>query len=84
MDGAERWGVTVLEAEAEMDAGPICASQSFTVPACPKSALYRAEVSDVAMSAVLRAVDRFARGIRPRPLNYRDPEVRGCLRPLCR
>jgi putative two-component system hydrogenase maturation factor HypX/HoxX len=84
MGGEERWGVTVLEAVADMDAGPIYATEWFTVPACSKSALYRAEVSDAAMCAVLRAVDRFARGVRPRPLDYNDPDVRGGLRPLCR
>ena len=32
MDGAARWGVTVLQANAEMDAGDIWASAEFTVP----------------------------------------------------
>lgn len=84
MEGAERWGVTILQAVAEMDAGPIYATEWFSVPACSKAALYRAEVSDAAMSAVLRAVDGFARGVPPRPLNYQDAGVRGRLRPLCR
>lgn len=62
-DGAERWGVTVLQAVAEMDAGPVWASADFAVPpGVGKSDLYRGEVSDAAMEAVLLAVERFASG----------------------
>ena len=62
MEGAERWGVTVLQANAEMDAGDIWASAGFTVPGCAKSSLYRTEVADAAVEAVLLAVARFAEG----------------------
>ena len=34
MTGARRWGVTVLQANAEMDAGDIWASAEFTMPGC--------------------------------------------------
>ena len=37
MGGAGRWGVTVLQANAAMDAGDIWASVEFPVPACSKS-----------------------------------------------
>ena len=37
MTGATRWGVTVLQANAEMDAGDIWASMEFALPACSKS-----------------------------------------------
>src|SRR5215467_11031381 len=60
MGGAARWGVTVLQANAEMDAGDIWASAGFPVPsACSKSSLYRTEVADAALEAVLAAVSRF-------------------------
>src|SRR6516165_12050674 len=62
MDGAERWGVTVLQANAEMDAGDIWASVEFPVPGCSKSSLYRTEVADAALEAVLLAVTRFETG----------------------
>jgi AMP-binding enzyme len=52
MSGASRWGVTVLQANAVMDAGEIWASVEFPVPACSKSSLYRAEVADAALEAV--------------------------------
>jgi putative two-component system protein, hydrogenase maturation factor HypX/HoxX len=59
MDGAERWGVTILQANAEMDAGDTWASAEFTVRGCSKSSLYRTEVADAALEALLLAVARF-------------------------
>ncbi|MER5637486.1 hydrogenase maturation protein [Kitasatospora sp. NPDC002227] len=81
-EGAQRWGVTVLQAVAEMDAGPIWASVPFTVEPCGKSELYRNEVAAAAVEAVLLAVERFAGGqFEPEPLDYEKPDVQGQLRP---
>ncbi|MEV8094279.1 hydrogenase maturation protein [Kitasatospora sp. NPDC085879] len=80
--GAEEWGVTVLQAVAEMDAGPIWASVPFTLPACGKSEAYRTEVADAALEAVLLAVERYDSGwFEPEPLDYSRWDVRGTLRP---
>lgn len=80
--GAREWGVTVLQAVEEMDAGPIWASVPFPVALCGKSELYRNEVSDAAVAAVLLAVRRFADGtVDPEPLDYARADVRGRLRP---
>jgi len=86
MDGATWWGVTVLQANADMDAGDIWASTEFAVPpACSKSSLYRTEVADAALEAVLAAVARFAGGsYRPEPLDYSRPGVTGRCRPPAR
>src|SRR5215469_16659461 len=86
MDGATSWGVTVLQANADMDAGDIWASAAFAVPpACSKSSLYRTEVADAALEAVLAAVARFAGGsYRPEPLDYSRPGVTGRCRPPAR
>jgi putative two-component system hydrogenase maturation factor HypX/HoxX len=85
MGGAARWGVTVLQANAEMDAGDIWASTQFAMPACSKGSIYRTEVADAAAEAVLLAVARFAAGrYRPEPLDYSRPDVTGQLRPPCR
>ena len=62
MDGAGRWGITVLQANAEIDAGDIWASVEFTMPRCSKSSVYRTEVADAAVEAVLLAVAQFAGG----------------------
>ncbi|MFF9132937.1 MULTISPECIES: hydrogenase maturation protein [unclassified Streptomyces] len=73
-DGAQRWGVTVLQAEAAMDAGDIWASVPCALPPAGKSDLYRGEVSDAAVAAVLLAVERFADGS-CKPLRQSDPSV---------
>jgi putative two-component system hydrogenase maturation factor HypX/HoxX len=84
-EGAARWGVTVLQANAEMDAGDIWASVEFAMSACSKSSVYRTEVADAAAHAVLLAVARFAGGrYRPEPLDYTRPDVTGRSRPPCR
>ncbi|MET7455666.1 hydrogenase maturation protein [Streptomyces sp. NPDC005574] len=64
---ADRWGVTVLQADEEMDAGDVWASTTCRVPPVSKSDLYRGEIADAALEAVLCAVDRFAAGTH-RPL----------------
>ncbi|WP_028801353.1 hydrogenase maturation protein [Streptomyces sp. 142MFCol3.1] len=61
-EGAEDWGVTVLQAVEEMDAGDIWATAACTLPPLAKSDLYRNEIADAALSAVLLAVERFASG----------------------
>ncbi|MFF7976026.1 enoyl-CoA hydratase-related protein [Streptomyces sp. NPDC007905] len=65
---APYWGVTVLQAEAAMDAGDIWAAVPFPVPPVGKSDLYRNEASDAAVAAVLLAVRRYAdASYKPRP-----------------
>ncbi|MEH6416973.1 hydrogenase maturation protein [Pseudomonas sp. CGJS7] len=81
LEGEHDWGVTVLQAAAEMDAGDIWASAGFAVRGVSKSELYRHEVTDAAVRALLQAVERFEAGDRsPQPLDYANPDVRGRLR----
>jgi len=61
-EGVDQWGVTVLQADAEMDAGDVWACVPCRVPPVPKSELYRGEIADAALEAVLLAVERFAEG----------------------
>ncbi|MBK9571740.1 MAG: hydrogenase maturation protein [Rhodoferax sp.] len=81
-DGEAEWGVTVLQAEREMDAGPVWASAAFAMRRVKKSSIYRNEVTQAATRAVLQAVQRFESGsFKPSALASL-PAVRGCLRPL--
>ncbi|WP_346156744.1 hydrogenase maturation protein [Streptomyces tunisiensis] len=74
-EDASHWGVTVLQAGAAMDAGDVWAAESFAVPPVGKSDLYRNEVSDAAMAAVLLAVQRYADGSF-KPSSQNDPAIR--------
>jgi putative two-component system hydrogenase maturation factor HypX/HoxX len=85
--GEKTWGVTVLQADAEMDAGPIWSAETFAMPAqgVSKSDLYRGEVTEAAVRAVLRAVQKVGDGtIDPEVLDYSRADVRGELRPAMR
>lgn len=63
MRGDTQWGVTVLQATAELDAGAVWAWEPFVVrPGCSKSSVYRREVTQAAVVAVLRALQRFTPG----------------------
>lgn len=80
-EGREEWGVTVLQADEEMDAGDIWSTNNFPVPSkVTKSDLYRGEVADAAMKGIAEAIGRFSAELRPRPLDYSDRRVKGTLR----
>ncbi|MDU8929659.1 hydrogenase maturation protein [Alisedimentitalea sp. MJ-SS2] len=82
LEGEESWGVTVLQAEAEMDAGPIWASASFPMRTACKSSIYRNELTDAALVAVRNAIDGIQTpGFTPRPLDSSASDVTGRLRP---
>lgn len=85
MDGERDWGVTLLQANGEMDAGDIWASVGFTVREATKASLYRNEVTEAAVGALKLTLARLARpSFRPEPLNASHPDVRGRLRPPLR
>ncbi|MGW0841729.1 enoyl-CoA hydratase-related protein [Streptomyces sp. NPDC002787] len=89
-EGVDQWGVTVLQADGEMDAGDVWASVPCPVPQVSKSELYRGEIADAAIEALMLAVERFAGGtyvpreqddarpsdVRPRARPYLDQSVR--------
>ena len=83
--GEQSWGVTVLQATGELDAGPVWASECFPMRAARKSSIYRHEVTEAATCAVLRAVERFSGGaFVPIPVDPADAAVRGRARPPIR
>ncbi|MCC0006619.1 MAG: hydrogenase maturation protein [Hyphomicrobiaceae bacterium] len=67
MDGAKDWGVTVLQATGEFDAGPVWAWQRFAMRRATKSSLYRNEVTEAAVAAVGDALRSFESGLRTAP-----------------
>ncbi|KAI4733858.1 ClpP/crotonase [Aureobasidium sp. EXF-12298] len=60
--GRSHWGVTVLQANAEYDAGPVWAWEQYTVNVddhnLTKSNLYRGPVTRAALAACLVAIER--------------------------
>ena len=83
--GESEWGVTALQANAEMDAGDIWASASYPMRDASKSSLYRHEVTEAAVRCVRIALARMAEGeFAPEPLDYSRPDIRGRLRPPMR
>jgi putative two-component system hydrogenase maturation factor HypX/HoxX len=84
VNGETEWGVTALEANAEMDAGDIWASAIFPMRDATKSSLYRNEVTEAAVKVLDLTLQRLARGEAPERLDYAKPGVRGRLRPAMR
>jgi putative two-component system hydrogenase maturation factor HypX/HoxX len=70
------WGVTVLEANGEFDAGRVWATRQFEMRAADKGSLYRHEVRRAAIDALVEAIDRLS-GARTvaRPLS--EPSAAG-------
>ncbi len=83
MTNADYWGVTAIQATGEMDAGEIWSSFNFQMPpSSSKSSLYRTEVIEAAIQAMLQTIERFESGnFVPEPLDYTREDVQGCLRP---
>jgi putative two-component system hydrogenase maturation factor HypX/HoxX len=78
-----RWGVTILQANAEMDAGDIWAECEFEMPHSTKASLYHSEVTEAAADALLLAISRFEAGdFTAEPLDDSNKDVEGMLRPL--
>ena len=84
LGGEKEWGVTVLQAVGEMDAGPVWAHRPFAMRSAPKSSLYRREVTEAAVAAVIEALQSFARGEHPVAAAELGVAARGRARPLCR
>ena len=84
LEGERQWGVTVLEARAQLDAGPVWASVSFPMREASKSSLYRGEVADGAVKAMWIALERIESCAYEPGQAGTHPPVRGRPRPLCR
>ncbi|MEO1089533.1 MAG: hydrogenase maturation protein [Pseudomonadota bacterium] len=62
LDGASDWGVTLLQATADLDAGPVWAFRRFPMRDTTKSSLYRSEVTDAAVACITEALAKFDAG----------------------
>jgi putative two-component system hydrogenase maturation factor HypX/HoxX len=83
LNGETHWGVTVLQANAEMDAGDIWSTWDFPMRNTAKASLYRNEVTDGAVEAMKLAIERYrGGGFKAEPLDYCNPGIRGKARPL--
>jgi putative two-component system protein, hydrogenase maturation factor HypX/HoxX len=79
---AKNWGVTLLQATGEMDAGPVWASVNIPMRTATKSSIYRNEVTSAAVRAV-HSVVKLAESpdFVPAFVDYSDPKVFGLSRP---
>jgi putative two-component system hydrogenase maturation factor HypX/HoxX len=78
----KEWGVTVLEANGDFDAGDVWATRTFPMRATGKSSLYRHEVRGAAIDAVVEAVNTLLEGGDPPAIDPHDPGVVGEARAL--
>lgn len=70
VNNASVWGVTLLQANGEMDAGDIWGTATFPLRAASKAGLYRREVTATAVSLIKRALHALKDpGFAPRALN---------------
>ena len=85
MDSERDWGVTALQANAELDAGDIWASIGFPMRDATKASLYRHEVTEAAVQALRLTLERMqVPGYRPEPQRVLPAGARGRLRPAMR
>ncbi|MCQ6275522.1 hydrogenase maturation protein [Bacillus sp. V3B] len=85
MNNEEEWGVTLLQANHEMDAGDIWSTKTFKVRNISKSHLYRHEVTQAAMKCLLETITKFeSESFVPEPLDYLKSDVKGQLHPKLR
>jgi putative two-component system protein, hydrogenase maturation factor HypX/HoxX len=79
--GRREWGVTVLQANGDLDAGDVWATRTFRTREVGKSSLYRHEVRRAAIEALVEAIGRIADGAPAAPA-LDAPVVTGRARPL--
>lgn len=80
LEGREQWGVTLLEATGELDAGPVWAFRKFAMRGATKSSLYRHEVTRGAVQCLFEALDLLRGDKRPAPPERIEPMRPPCLR----
>lgn len=83
--GVDEWGVTLLQASDEMDAGDIWSSKTFPLRSATKSSVFNREVTQAAIDCLWEALTYFdTPHFKPEALDYNKPEIKGQLRPMMR
>jgi putative two-component system hydrogenase maturation factor HypX/HoxX len=78
MEAQTSWGVTLLQADQEMDAGDIWGSSEFPMRATTKASIYRREVTRAAVDLIKQALEQIQHGAAtPIPLDYTSTDIRG-------
>ncbi|WP_448583274.1 hydrogenase maturation protein [Thermocrinis sp.] len=62
------WGVSLLEAVEEYDAGPVWSYRTFPMREARKSSIYRNEVTDGAVESILEVLELLLEGKEPKKL----------------
>lgn len=79
------WGLTLLQADEEMDAGDIWSTNNYPMREVSKSVIYRHEAMRVAMKGLVDFLDKFEKFKKgeflPEALDYSNPTVKGQLMP---
>ncbi|XP_045163232.2 hydrogenase maturation factor HoxX-like [Mercenaria mercenaria] len=80
LENEREWGVTVLQANDEMDGGDIWSTDTFEVPqGSIKTSLYNGSVSDAAVNCIVDALSRYCQGFYPIPQSS-NPHIKGITR----
>lgn len=83
LEGQTSWGVTVLQANENLDGGDVWSTRSFPMRNAAKASMYRCEVTAAAAAAVMEAIGNVGQtSFRPTPLRDLDPATRGRWHPL--
>ncbi len=64
----KEWGVSLLEAVEEYDAGPVWSYRTFPMREARKSSIYRNEVTDGAVESILEVLELLLEGKEPKKL----------------
>ena len=84
-EGEREWGVTLLEAAEEMDAGPIWAAKTFPLREATKSSIFNREVTQAAVECLWEALTFLETArFQPETLDAGTPGIKGRLRPAIR
>lgn len=81
--GEPEWGVSLLEAAEEMDAGDIWSNKTFPLRKATKSSIFYREVTQAAVDCLWEVLTYFdAPDFKPEAQDYEKPDYKGKLLPL--